>query len=437
MNPRITLILVAATAAIGVLAYYVSTSKSPSASTSSTNANTSPESTGTPIFPQAAAKAGDVARVIIQQSDKKITFARLDTSVKVSRTETSQWGINEKDNYPAIDDKVLALIRGVINANSIEPKTASPELYERIGVDDPTKRPPPPSAADAQALPKDQKKDPNYLVSLTDASGANIASLIIGKRQDAANWDPEKATTYVRPADQAQSHLVHATYTIAMEPIDWMKRNPLDVVAGTFHTLHVQQPSTKDASGNDVPGEVVDIERPEAAFENYVVKQKPEGRALTDEMQHRTALTALANLSVDDVAKVGTIDFGNAVVATYTTFDGAQYVVRSVPKDGKYWINITVSADSALFVPTKPAPVQGGDATKQDEVRKGEVAKETADMNARLSPWAFLVSEYTGNQFRVTLDKLLKPESASQAGQPGQPSPMGMPPQSPMMMPPG
>ncbi|MFO0856327.1 MAG: DUF4340 domain-containing protein [Phycisphaerales bacterium] len=436
MNPKTILILVAATAAIGALAYFVSSSNTPAKPDATKSADTA-DSTGTLLFPQAATKAGDVARVVIQQGEKKITFTRLDAPVKTSRTETSQWGINEKDNYPALEDKVRGLIRSVINASSIEAKTASPELYEKIGVDDPTKRPPAP--ADPLSVPKDQKKDPNYLVSLTDSSGANIASLIIGKKQDAANWDPEKATTYVRPADQAQSHLVRATYTLAMEPIDWMKRAPLDTAAGAFKSLRVQQPAKKDANGNDVPGEVVDIERPDAVIENYFVKQRPEGRALTDEMMHRSALIALSSLSADDVAKVNTIDFANAVVATYTTFDGAVYTVRSVPKDGKYWININVTSDPSLFTPTTPMPVPDGDAAKQeeakqaaakqDETRKAEVAKEVADLNARLSPWAYLVSDYSGKQFRVTLEQLLKPASTS----PTQPTQVPVP--SPMMPP--
>ncbi len=436
MNPKTILILVAATAAIGALAYFVSSSNSPSRSTSTNTADTQ-QPAGTLLFPQAASKAADVARVVIQQGDKKLTFTRLVSPAKTSRTETSQWGINEKDNYPALDDKVRALLRSVINATSIETKTASPELYEKIGVDDPTKRPPPPAPADAQSVPKDQKKDPNYLVSLADSSGANIASLIIGKKQDAANWDPEKATTYVRPADQAQSHLVRATFTIAMEPIEWLKRPPLDTAAGAFKSLRVQQPTTKDAAGNDVPGAVVDIERPDATIENYIVKQKPEGRALTDDMMHRSALIALSSLSADDVAKVATIDFANAVTATYTTFDGALYTVRSVPKDGKYWINISVTSDPALFTPTKPIPdtdpakqaEANQAAAQQDETRKAEVAKEVADLNARLSPWVYLVSEYTGKQFRVTLEQLLKPETQQQA-QP--PTPMPSP-----MLPPG
>lgn len=437
MNAKTILILVAATAAIGALAYFVSSGNSPSKPT--TTVTDTEQSTGTLLFPQAASKAGDVARVVIQQGDKKITFTRLDAPAKTGRTETSQWGINEKDNYPALEDKVRGLIRSIINASSIEPKTASPELYEKIGVDDPTKRPPAPT--DPLSVPKDQKKDPNYLVSLTDTAGDNIASLIIGKKQDAANWDPEKATTYVRPADQAQSHLVRATYTIAMEPIDWLKRAPLDTAAGTFKSLRVQQPASKDASGKDIAGEVVDVERPDAIIENYVVKQKPEGRALTDEMMHRSALIALSSLSVDDVAKVGTIDFANAVIATYTTFDGAQYTVRSVPKDGKYWINISVTSDPALFTPTKPVPVPDGDAAKQeeakqaaakqDEERKAEVAKDVVDLNARLSPWAFLISDHAGKQFRVTLEQLLKPVGA----QPTQPTDAPIP--SPMMMPPG
>jgi hypothetical protein len=171
--------------------------------------------------------------------------------------------------------------------------------------------------------------------------------------------------------------------------------------------------------------------------ESYVLKQIPQGRRVADALPTRTTLIALASLSVDDVAKVETIDFASAATSTYATFDGVLYTARIITKDGKGWINIAVRFDESRLVPTTPPPGDEANANKAkeeaaalDAKRKEDAAKEAAQLNTRLAKWAFQVPEALAKQLTPTLEDLLAPLDAAQPAPTDQPRP-------PMMLPPG
>ncbi|GEM_PF-1317962 len=449
MNAKTIVMLAGVATGLCVLAFVVGTrggtkpSQPTGSNTTSTNAiaGDPADEVGTLLFADAATRTNQVARVVVRQGDKILTFTRLETPAKISLKETSSWGINEKDNYPASDEKVRGLVRSVINVRSIEAKTSNAEWYPKLGVQDPLIQKPlvvdPTTQAPIDPAISAKADHAGHLVSLEDASGKPLARLIIGKKQDAANWDPAKAITYVRPADQAQSHAARATFQIPMEPTDWIKRQPLEVAPDRFHTVRIEHPTNPD--GTAVAP--IDIERPLAIVENYVLKQLPPGgeRRIADALPTRSTLIALASLSADDVAKAATIDFARATISTYATFDGVIYTARIVTKDEKTWVNLRAVFDEAKFIPTTPPPILGGDdaATAKakddtadlDQQRRKQAAQAALDLDARLSPWAFQVSEALGKQLTPTLEDLLAPlERAPAMPAPGTPMPI-LPPQ--------
>lgn len=409
MKPQTLAILAASAAALAAIAYFTASSpkREPAGNTAPADAE------GTPLFPDAQSRAADVAKIVIRKGAQTLSFNRLEAPVPIGPRQTASWGVNEKDNYPALDDKLRTLVRGVLNARTIESKTSNPDWYTKLGVEDPTLTDP---------------ASTGHLVTLLDASNKPIASLILGKKQDAANWDPAKAVTYVRIEGEAQSHAIRDSFIIAMEPIDWIPRQPVEFAGDRFHTVRIERPAS----------EPIDIERPLPMVENYVLKQLPQGRRVADALPTRTTLVALASLSADDVAKVETIDFTNATTSTYATFDGVLYTARTILKDGKGWTNITVSFDESRLVPTVPAPSADEvaatkakeEAAALDAKRKEEAAKEAGQLNTRLANWAFQVPEAIAKQLTPTLEDLLAPAEGAATSPTDQPRP-------PMMLPPG
>jgi hypothetical protein len=321
------------------------------------------------------ANAADVARVMVQRGEKKIEIAR----------EGERWVVASSDGYPALDDRVREIVRRVVESEIVEEKTSNAELYARLGVEDAT-------APDAKGT----------LVSLAKADGTNIARLIIGNRQDAANWDAEKAATFVRPADGTKSYLVRATFNAGLEPVDWMQREVLNFGADRFWNVTVTPAS----------GEGVTIARSTPAAEPALANV-PAGRELVSPDKPRQVLEALASVSLDDVRKVERIDFSQATVATYTTFQGVTFTVRSAAADGKTWVHMSVAYDANAAAPL----AEGATAPSAETV--AAITKEASDLQARLAPWAFVLPDWKVANLRLVMGDMLKALDASAPGAEG------------------
>jgi hypothetical protein len=362
MNTKIVAVVGCVTALLAGVAYVVQQREKPATSSAS----------ATKLF--ADASAADVARVMIQQGEKKVDIAR----------EGTGWVVASRDGYPALDDRVRELVRRVLDAEVAEEKTSNPELYARLGVEDPT-----------------QSGAKGTLVTLAKADGGTLAALILGTRQEAANWDTDKAATFVRPVDSAKSYLVRTTFNAGLEPVDWMKREVLAFGSDRFWKVNITHTS----------GENVSIDRATPTAEPSLVN-KPADRELISPDKPRQVLEALASLSLDDVRKVEGLDFSQAATAVYTTYQGMSFTVRSVAADGKTWVNIAVAYDRS-----NAAPLVEGAAAPTDETIAA-ISKEATDLHARLSPWAFQFPDWKVSNLRPLMADILKAlEAAAPATQ--------------------
>lgn len=375
MNTKIVAVVGCVTALLAGVAYVVQQRDGKTAAIAAT---------GSRLF--ANANAADVSKITLQQGEKKIEIAR----------EGGAWVVASRDNYAALDERVRELVRRVVDAEIVEEKTSNAELYARLGVEDATK-----------------EGAKGTLVSLAKADGTSVASVIVGNRQEAANWDSEKAATFVRPADGAKSYLVRSTFNLAMEPVDWMKREVLAFGSDRFWKIAVAHPD----------GDRVLIERsaPTAA---PVLMNKPEGREIASEDKPRQTLEALASVSLDDVRAASGVDFANAVTAVYTTYQGITFNVRVAQMDGKTWVNFAVAYDK-----NNAAPLVDGAAAPTEET-VAAIAKEASELHARLSPWAYQLPDWKVSNIRPLMAEMLKPEGGDAEQQTGEGVPPGlMPPQ--------
>ena len=53
----------------------------------------------------------------------------------LTRGEDGGWSVAEKDSYPADVEKVRQTLIGLAEARIVEPKTANPDFYDRLGVE--------------------------------------------------------------------------------------------------------------------------------------------------------------------------------------------------------------------------------------------------------------------------------------------------------------
>lgn len=397
MKTKTLAILLAAAAVAGAAAIIATRNSNP----------TPAASTGAPalLFPELSARINDVASIEIKIPGK---------SFSLQRTQ-NQWGVASKNNFPAQLEQVKATVVGISQLKPLEPKTANPDLYSRIGVQDPG------DTSNAEVLQADPNAplpaaDPT-LVTLKDDKGAVLASLIIGTQR----WG-QTPSLFVRKAGDKQSWLAEGRLEVATDPLQWIDRQVLNLTRDRLRSVTIVHPAD---------GSEVELSRASTAEPLLTLQNIPAGRELTAPTAPDAIATALQYLAIDDVLVAADVNFSEPVaVAVYRTFDGLVTTVRTVKQDAKDWIHLSFSYDDtapSTPMPVTPElnPVQPTTPLKTPE----EVKKEVEDLNARLSPWAFAVSEYKARNLTATLESLLKPAPITTTTPEAAPAPEGSQPE--------
>lgn len=362
-------VCVAAAAAVGA-AWYVATRERPAA-----------RAAAAAVLPDLRARAGEIGRVAIRRGDKSVTLARRGTG----------WVVVEKGDYPADAERVRELVSGLADAKVAETKTSKPELYPRLGVEDP---------AGAAAT--------GSLVTLTDEGGtAVVGALIIGKSEPMGSPDAAGETgTYVRRPTEAASLLARGVPRAEPDAMQWVGRGVAEIANERVRAVTVRDPE----------GPAVEISRATAAEQKFTLAGLPEGRTLKDEYVLTRLAWALASVTLDDVAPAGGVDMAGATVVELRGFDGLLVTARLVKKEGKWWATLAASFEA----PPAPPPVAITAASE-------ELAKEIADLNAKWGPWAYQLPEWKATAMAPKLDELLAPAPQPPAAPPAPATPVDPP----------
>ncbi len=192
---------------------------------------------GGPLLPALSEKLNEVERI-------QITGAGDKTLVTVDRSG-ERWAVAERDGYPADAGKVRSLLLKLADARINEPKTANPERYAQLGVED--------VAGDSAAG-----------VRLALSGGGYQDSVIIGNSAGMAGG------VYARRADEATSVLVGGELNVDREPGQWLQPGIIDIASSRIREIEL-------AIGDGVPLRVAKEALGDA---NFTVADVPRGRAV-------------------------------------------------------------------------------------------------------------------------------------------------------------
>jgi len=120
-------------------------------------------------------------------------------------------------------------------------------------------------------------------------------------------------------------------------------------------------------------------------------------------------------VNLEDVAPASEVDFstGTGPIARFQTFDGLVVTVTTKDQDGNSYASFAASYEAppaaATETPAAP-PAEGEAATPPPTATKSaeQVTKEAAELNARLSKWAYVISAYSRSQLGKKLGELVK-----------------------------
>jgi len=334
------------------------------------------------LFPGLLAKVNDVALIAVH--DAKHSFT-------VVRQKDDSWTVPEKSGYPVKPDAVKQTVVGMAVLKALEPRTARPELYGKIGVDEPGK----PGSESIQ-------------IELKDAAGKALAGLIVGKNKS-YEGDTRPANIYVRKLGDAQSWLAEGRFSVKADPIGWFDQEVFKLPRERMMAVEIDQPD----------GQKLVVSRASHNDKDFALKDLPAG-ATPKQSEIDGVATGLESLTFDDVAKADSLDFAKATTATFRTFDGLVVTARTIDKEGKHWTTFAAAFDPEQAAKARVAAAAetsaGKDAkpdakTAEAKTAKAETAKaETAEakpgveaeakgLQASLAGWAYQISDFRSVNF--------------------------------------
>ncbi len=301
---------------------------------------------GRPVMPELASRLQDLGRMVLIHGDQKTTIIRDGTA----------WSVAERGGYPADLKKLRQALLGLADLTYFEPKTARPESYSRLDVED--------------AGGKDSK---STLVTLADAKGALLGEAIIGKHR-ADQLGGGEGGVYVRKPGNAQSWLARGNLDLAGDTTAWLDKTLLDLPAAQVKQAVLVQPD----------GTKITLTRDKLSDKLRLVEM-PKDKKLKYDSILDDAAGVLGALQLDDVRPAKGFDFPADGVskAQFVSFSGLTINVDLADKDGHSWARFTASGS-------------------------GDAAKQAADLNARLSPWVYALASDKAKTLREKLDDLVE-----------------------------
>lgn len=387
------------------------------------------------LLPDLLAEVNEASAIAALRKGERYTLERRD----------GRWVVRDKGGYPADQGKVRQLLLGLAQLRRIEPKTAKPERYVKLGLADPEKK-------DSEAL----------RVTVTGKGGATLADLIVGKRRF-GKGDPDLSEFFVRQPDDPQSWLVEGKLPSARDLGDWLDQQIAAIDHARIRAVRVTHPD----------GEVVEVRRGRDD-PDYRLAAVPPDQEVDGDWKVNDIGRALEDLRLDDVLGADEAGFAKAepwVTLELTTYDGLRVTMRTA-RDGKRTLaRLEAAFDPALVEPAAEkaaagAGESGGKANAQPgeagakpsagsaeqagqeaagsgapsgeektakagedkgEKEAGEqpdhspeaVRKEAAELNARWSGWVYVLPSYKADYLAKRRADLLKPREKKAAAEQG------------------
>lgn len=315
---------------------------------------------GDPFLPELAAQTGKIAGVAVTQGGGKLTV----------QATGKGWTVQERDGYPAKSEAVRTLLLALAEAKLIEAKTASAGKLALLELEDP-------AAKDAKSRG----------VRLTDASGKELANVVIGKTR----WDAfgsGRGGIYVRRQNQTQSWLATGDPKVTSSITDWVDtkivsndvakitrltlehpgEEPLVIEKGAPEAPKPPAPGAGDAKAAPAP--------PVSKDTKFHLAKMPEGKKLKKDASVDQIVDVFSSLDLEDVRKLAATPPGDMVSVLKLEQTGAPTLTVRARKDGKDLKQTWISVEAA-----------GTD----------EATRKAADaINARAKGWEFRILDWKG-----------------------------------------
>jgi hypothetical protein len=333
------------------------------------------------FVPQLEAALGAIERVTVVKANGE-------TVVTLERG-SENWVAADKNGYVADAGKLRQALTTLADARILEQKTANPELYARLGVEDV-------EAAEAAGL----------RVTFA-AQGQELPTVILGNAEGGRY-------RYARRVGDAQSYLIDKNPDFPRAAAQWLDARIVDV----------RSDRVREVTITHADGEVVRISKASPELTNFEVANVPAGRELSYPGVANVIGNALRELNLEDVEPAPATPGENPTVVEYRTFDGLVVRVVGVKTEDASWVSLEASVDpESAASRTAPAePAEGNAAAEppapsepapgaQSATPPPDPTAEAERINAKVRGWRYKIASFQYDQMTRRMADLLKAPS--------------------------
>lgn len=297
MESRKIIVLAAVAAGLLAAAFWMGARRQPD----------SPELSSGPLLPEFQAQVNEVEGLRLKGAGGATLWE--------IRRANGNWTLATRGGYAADFGRVRELLLKLAAAKKVEPKTANPELYPRLGVQDV-------DAADAEGL-------------LLEIDGTVDFGVVVGRATTKSDGN------YVRLAGEAQSWQVDTALPIEREPAQWLDRE--------LSQMPVSRVLRAEIEHGD--GDRIELVRNAEAGSDFKLGNLPRGREPGSAYLADSAAAFFSDLRLDDVAQAAEAPRPEAaeqlIRARFDLDDGLVYRVFAWEREGKTLAQVEVELDEA------------------------------------------------------------------------------------------
>lgn len=305
---------------------------------------------GSALLPGFAAHANDVTAI-------QIVTAGDEAPIELSR-EADRFVVATREGYPADIGKLRELVIALAEAQLVEDKTANPENYGKLGVDDP---------AEGGSGTKIVLSGPDFSYSV-----------ILG---NAAQGEYR----YARVVNEPRSYLIDQNPAVPADAAEWLAPEILDVGPDRVARVRISH----------ADGESLVIEKSAQDSTDFTVLDVPGGRELSYASVGNGIGAALDGLELSDVRLPQ--GEGAATTVVFETFEGLTITAQVYADEDRHWVGFRAQPID------RPAPGIDDEAS-----RDNEAVRMADEINDRLSGWQYRIPDFKTNLLMRRWDDILK-----------------------------
>lgn len=318
---------------------------------------------GKPLFPDLMPRLNDIAKIRLRGASEQFVLERRDGG----------WSSPEKSGYPADADKIHKLLIGAAGLERVEPKTADPARYAKLGL----------GGKASRAVTYRFESD----------GEATVAELSVGDSAP-SKGDPELSEFYVRVGDEPRVWLVEGKLPRGDTLVDWLERTVVGIDRARVRQMQVAHAS----------GERVAVTRELGSSNEFQLVDAPPSKTVDGQWKLNDIGRLFSDLQLDDVRpkdKISTEGEPDYVV-TMRTFDGLVVRMDVFKRDER-----ALGLLKAEFEP----PQEDANGAPQDKaplLSAEEVHAEASRLNAKWDRWAYVLPGFKLDALARSHGELLK-----------------------------